>query len=78
MAFLIGKNFSLRSGRELSKLKFSQLTLGPGRDREPEKLVYVSFGEKNNIRGWKLCNVRQKRIEHYANDKEPGTFNWVF
>ena len=72
MVFLIGKNFSLRSGREHGKLKFSQLTLGPGRDRELEKLVYVSFGEKNNLGGLKLGNVRQKRIKHYANDKEPA------
>ena len=49
MVFLIGKNFSLRSGREHRNLKFSQLTLVPGTDREPEKLVYVSFGEKNNL-----------------------------
>ena len=27
-------------------LKFSQLTLEPANDKEPEKLVYVSFGEK--------------------------------
>ena len=72
MVFLIGMYFSLRSGREQGKLKFSQLTLGPGRDRELEKLVYVSFGEKNNFGGLKLSNVRQKRIEYYANDKEPA------
>ena len=71
MVFLIGKNFSLRSGREHRNLKFSQLTLVPGTEREPEKLVYVSFGEKNNLGGLKHRNVRQKRIEHYANDEEP-------
>ena len=67
MVFLIGKNFSLRSGREHHNLKFSQLKLVPGTDREPEKLVYVSFEEKNNLGGLKHRNVRQKRIEHYAN-----------
>ena len=44
----------------------------PGTEREPEKLVYVSFGEKNNLGGLKHRNVRQKRIEHYANDEEPA------
>ena len=48
MVFLIGKNFSLRSGKENRNLKFSQLTLEPANDKEPEKLVYVSFGEKEN------------------------------
>ena len=43
-----------------------------GTDIEPEKLVYVSFGEKNNLGGLKHRNVRQKRIEHYANDEEPA------
>ena len=43
MVFPIAKNFSLRSGREHRKLKFSQGTLVLGTDREPEKLVYVSF-----------------------------------
>ena len=51
MVFLIGKNFSLSSGREHRKLKFSQLTFVPVTDREPEKLVYVSFGEKINFGG---------------------------
>ena len=41
MVFLIGKNFSLRSGRELCNLKFSQLTLVPGTDRDLEKLICV-------------------------------------
>ena len=72
MVFLIGKNFSLRSGREHRNLKFSQLTLVPGTEREPEKLVYVSFEEKNNLGGLKHRNVRQKRLEHYANDEEPA------
>ena len=44
----------------------------PGTDREPEKLVYVSFGVKNNLGGLKHRNVRQKRIEHYTNDDEPA------
>ena len=48
VVFLIGKNFSLRSGKENRNLKFSQLTLEPANDKEPEKPVYVSFGEKNN------------------------------
>ena len=76
MVFLIGKNFSLRSGREhrYGNLKFSQLTLVPGTDREPEKLVYVSFGKKNNLGALKHRNVTQKRIEHYANDEEPAMY----
>ena len=73
MAFLIGKNVSLRSEREHRKLKFSQLTLVPGTDRELEKVVYVSFREKNTLGGLKHHDVRQKRIEHNANDKEPAT-----
>ena len=72
MVFLIGKNFSLRNGREHRNLKFSQLTLVSGTDRE---LVYLSFGEKNNLGGLKHRNVRQKRIEHYANDGEPAVFS---
>ena len=48
VVFLIGKNFSLRSGKENRNLKFSQLTLEPANDKEPEKPVYVAFGEKNN------------------------------
>ena len=59
MVFLTGKNFSLRSEREHRNLKFSQLTLVPGTDRELEKLVYVSFGEKNKLGGLKHRNVRQ-------------------
>ena len=51
MLFLIGKNFSLRRGKEHRNLKFSQLTLKPANEMEPEKLVYISFGEKNNL-GW--------------------------
>ena len=51
VVFLIGKNFSLRNGKENPNLKFNQLTLEPANDKEPEKLVYVSFGEKNNQGG---------------------------
>ena len=32
----------------------------------------MSFGEKNNLRKLKHRNLRQKRIKHYANDKEPA------
>ena len=46
MVFPIGKNFSLGSGKENRNLKFSPLTLDAANDKEPEKLVYVSFGEK--------------------------------
>ena len=43
MVFLIEKkNFSLRSGRKHRNLKLSQLTLVPGTDRGPEKLVQMS------------------------------------
>ena len=46
MVFPTGKNFSLRSGKENRNLTLSQLTLEPADDNEPEKLVYVSYGEK--------------------------------
>ena len=46
MVFLMGKNFALRSGGEHSSLKFSQFTLVEANEREPEKLVHTSFGEK--------------------------------
>ena len=42
MVFSTGKNFSLRSGKENRNLKFSQLTLEPADDKEPQKLVYAS------------------------------------
>ena len=71
MVFLIGKNFSLRSGKEHRNLKFSQLTLEPANEKEPEKLIYVSFGEKNNLGGLKHRSFKQKRIEHYANNSTP-------
>ncbi|CAB4001394.1 Hypothetical predicted protein [Paramuricea clavata] len=64
MVFLIGKNFALRSCREHRLLKFSQLTLEPACGTEPEKLVYVSFGEKNNLGGLKQSNMKRKRVEH--------------
>ena len=41
MVFLIGKNFSLRSGREHRNLKFSQLKLVPGRERTGKAGVCV-------------------------------------
>ena len=71
MVFLIGKNFSLRSGKEHRNLKFSQLTLEPANEKEPEKLIYVSFGEKNNLGGLKHRSFKQKRIKHYANNSTP-------
>ena len=49
MVFLIGKNFSLRSGKEHRILQFDQLTLMPASKDEPEKLIYTSFGEKNDL-----------------------------
>lgn len=36
MDFLMGKNFSLRSGREHRNLKFSLLTLKSGNEKKPE------------------------------------------
>ena len=71
MVFLIGKNFSLRSGKEHRSLKFSQLTLEAATGDEPEKLIYTSFGEKNNLGGLKHRAMKRKRVEHYANDASP-------
>ncbi|CAB4010404.1 Hypothetical predicted protein [Paramuricea clavata] len=59
MVFLIRKNFALRSGREHRLLKFSQLTLEPASGTEPEKLVYVSFGEKSQYEA-KACATLYK------------------
>ena len=71
LVFLIGKNFSLRSGQEHRRLRFSQLTLVEGKGNEEEKLIYCSFGEKNNLGGLKHRGVKAKRIEHYANRDRP-------
>ena len=71
LVFLIGRNFSLRSGKEHRTLRFEQLTLVNESDKEPEKLVYKSFGEKNNQGGLKHRAVKTKRIEHYANKEMP-------
>ena len=60
MVFLIGKNFSLRSGKEHRSLKFSQLTLEAATGDEPEKLIYTSFGEKNNLGGLKHRAMKRK------------------
>ena len=72
MVFLIGKNFALRSAREHRNLKFSQLTLEPACGKEPEKLVCVSFGEKNNLGGLKHRNMKRERVEDYVNEDCPG------
>ena len=71
MIFLIGKNFSLWSGKEHHALKFSQLRVDAATGDEPEKLVYTSFGEKNNLGGLKHRAMKRKRVEHYANDVCP-------
>ena len=71
MVFLIGKNFSLRRGKEHRALKFSQLRVEAATGDEPEKLVYTSFGEKNNLGGLKHRAMKRKRVEHYANDACP-------
>ena len=71
LVFLIGKNFSLRSGQEHQRLRFSQLSLVGAKGNEEEKLVYCSFGEKNNLGGLKHCAVKAKRVEHYANRDRP-------
>ena len=68
MVFLIGKNFALRSGKEHRSLRFDQLTLVEATEAEPEKLVFSSFGEKNNQGGLKHRSVKTKRVEHYANE----------
>ena len=44
---LLEKNFSFRSGMEHLNLKFGQFTSKPSNEKESEKLVYKSFGEKN-------------------------------
>ena len=49
MVFLMRKNFALRRDREHRSLKFSQFTLVETNERELEKLVYTSFGEKKII-----------------------------
>ena len=69
--FMIGRNFSLQSGKEHRNLRFEQLTLVEAIATEPEKLLYNSFGEKNNQGGLKHRSVKPKRIEHYANNDIP-------
>jgi hypothetical protein len=71
MVFLIGKNFSLRSGKEHRNLRFNQFNLVPESAEEPEKLVYSSFGEKNNLGGLKHRSFKGKRVEHYVNNEMP-------
>jgi hypothetical protein len=71
MVFLIGKHFALRSGKEHRSLRFSQFALVDATTKEPEKLIYISFGEKNNPGGLKHRAVKQKRIERYANETRP-------
>lgn len=71
MVFLIGKHFALRSGKEHRNLQFNQLTLVPAKGNEPEKLVYSSFGEKNNLGGLKHRAHKGKRVEHYSNEENP-------
>ncbi|KAK2547374.1 hypothetical protein P5673_032672, partial [Acropora cervicornis] len=58
MVFLIGKNFSLSSGREHRKLKFSQLTFVPVTDREPEKLKRSTSEDYANDEEPAMCLVR--------------------
>ena len=72
MVFLIGKNFALRSGREHRNLKFSQLTLESACGKEPEKLVCVSFGKKNNLGGLKHRNMKREHVEDYVNEDCTG------
>ena len=67
MVFLIGKHFALRRGKEHRSLTFSQFTLVEATTDEPEKLVYCSFGEKNNAGGLKHPRIRQQKIDLYAN-----------
>ena len=71
MVFLIGKNFPLRSGKEHSRLKFSQSTLERLRRDEPETRMYTSFGEKNYFGELKHRAFKRKRIEHFANEVCP-------
>lgn len=68
MVFLIGRNFALRSGKEHRNLRFEQFTLIEASGGEPEKLVFNSFGEKNNQGGLKHRSIKPKKIEHYANE----------
>ena len=72
MVFLIGKNFALRSGQEHRELKFNQLRLEIATKEEPEKLVFQSFGEKNNAGGLKHRGIKAKVVEHYRNEEIPA------
>ena len=47
-------------------------TIEPACGTEPEKLVYVSFGEKNNLGGLKHRNMKRKRVGHYINEECPS------
>ena len=46
MLFLIGKRFKLRNGLEHRNLKFNKLTLESAQETEPERVVYMSLGER--------------------------------
>lgn len=65
---------SLRSEKEQCNPAFTQFTHAcSGTEREPEKLVYYSFGEKNNLVGIKHRAVTEKPVEHYANREMFGS-----
>ena len=58
----MGKNFSLRSGKEHRSLKFSQLRLEPASGNEPEKLTHL-FGKRTT-----LVDLKIERLSENVSD----------
>ena len=61
MVFMIGRNFSLRDGKDHRNLHFEQLTLVEDSATKPKKLLYNSFGEKNSQGGLKHLLSKGKK-----------------
>ena len=66
-----GKYFSLRSGEEHRKLRFSQLEFIEGHLVERTRLKYRSFAEKNYAGGLQYRKVKAKVVEHHKNIVNP-------
>ena len=58
----MGKNFSLRSGKEHRSLKFRQLRLEPASGNEPEKLTHL-FGKRTT-----LVDLKIERLSENVSD----------